>query len=132
MNRTIKFRGKHIDTGEWLYGDLVHSADMQRIGILVNDANSYDECEVLTETVGQFIGKKDKNGKEIYDGDIVEVNNRCEKNRFCIIVRWWPKAMAFCAFDLNKKEGVPMSWFSDVLNNPEVIGNIHDNPELLK
>ena len=57
--RTIKFRGKSILTDEWLYGDLVHSADNKRFGILVNDKDSYDEYEVAPETVGQFTGLYD-------------------------------------------------------------------------
>ena len=42
--RTIKFRGKSIDSNEWLYGDLVRSSDMERCAILVNDRELYDEC----------------------------------------------------------------------------------------
>ena len=58
--RTIKFRAKSILNDEWLYGDLVHSADNKRFAILVNDKDSYDECEVAPETVGQFTELKDK------------------------------------------------------------------------
>ncbi|WP_297071270.1 YopX family protein [uncultured Duncaniella sp.] len=71
MNRPFKFRGKDIHTGEWLYGDLVHSSDGRRTAILVNDRDSYDECEVQPRSVGQFTGHKDCNGHEIYEDDIV-------------------------------------------------------------
>ena len=62
--RTIKFRGKSIDGKEWLYGDLVSSADKKRFAILVNNKESYDECEVAPETVGQFSGLYDYNKKK--------------------------------------------------------------------
>lgn len=123
----IKFRGKCLDNWEWVYGYL---ADENYI----NDINSIDlsSIEVDSETIGQFTGKKDKNGKGIYDGDVVEVNDKYGANRFRVIVKWHQQSMAFVAFKLSGKKRVPMSWFIDVLNNPEVIGNEFDNPELLK
>ena len=121
--RTIKFRGKSILTDEWLYGDLVHSADNKRFGILVNDKDSYDECEVALETVGQFIGLYDCDGKEIYEGDILDFNG------LTVEVRFVRGVFAFLANgDLD--EELCGDCRTDLF--AKVIGNIHDNPELLK
>ena len=121
--RIIKFRGKSILTDEWLYGDLVHSADNKRFGILVNDKDSYDECEVAPETVGQFIGLYDCDGKEIYEGDILDFNG------LTVEVRFVRGVFAFLANgDLD--EELCGDCRTDLF--AKVIGNIHDNPELLK
>ena len=121
--RTIKFRGKSILYDEWLYGDLVHSADNKRFGILVNDKYSYDECEVVPETVGQFTGLYDCDGKEIFEGDILDFDEFTAEVRF---------VRGVFAFLVN-------GYFDDELYRDyrtdlfaKVIGNVHDNPELLK
>ena len=131
--RTINFRGKTLygEEEEWLYGDLVRSYDMKRCAILVNDKSSYEECEVNPCTVGQFTGLYDKNGKEIYEGDILrwDVNNRLYGVTF-----------EFGLFYASVKEcdevmlgGFPLHRLT-VSEDGEcvIVGNIHDNPELLK
>ena len=122
--RKIKFRGKDIETGKWIYGDLI-----QRIGYMPsiiyayehNGKICYGECAVKRETVGQFTGLLDKNGKEIYEGDILQ---EIGSGKTVLVVYEAPQ---FCYAD--------NSFGYKFLNLPEnytVIGNIHDNPELLK
>ena len=128
--RTIKFRGKDIETGEWIYGDLVRSADMERCAILVNDRLSYDECEVIPNSIGQFTGLYDKNGNEIYESDILRVSDFT--NVVCEF-RHGAFGYIYC------NEFHPFAGNTNYTFNPknadenfEVVGNIHDNPELLK
>lgn len=137
MEHTIKFRGKEIDSNKWLYGDL-----FQRSGcypeILFSyfdekGKTQYAEIAVKEKTIGQFIGKKDKNNTEIFDGDIITVNGEFPK-----LVKFIPERAAFCIAnicDLKDQDQweiwmqSPISWWEKLVI--EVIGNKFDNPELL-
>ena len=121
--RAIKFRGKSILTDEWFYGDLVHSADKKRTAILVNDKDSYDECEVVPETVGQFTSLYDCDGKEIFEGDILDFNGLTVEVRF---VRG--------AFALLVNGNLDDELYGDCRTDlfAKVIGNVYENPDILK
>lgn len=126
--RTIKFRGKKVTNGVWVYGCLVYSNEIDAAIYYQNGNGSVkvmDWVYVNSETVGQFTNLYDKNKKEIYEGDILKVQGTQER----IEVRFVRGVFAFL-------------WNGDLddeapINTPtqewaEVIGNIHDNPEVLK
>ena len=121
--RTIKFRGKSILTDECFFGDLVHSADKKRTAILVNDKDSYDECEVVPETVGQFTSLYDCDGKEIFEGDILDFNG------IKVEVRFVRGVFAFLV-NGNLDEELCGDCRTDLF--AKVIGNVYENPDILK
>ena len=131
MNRTIKFRGKSVLNDEWIYGDLVHRINSPKTisPVQINGIG------VKEDTVCEFTGLLDKNGKEIYEGDIISVNGKYPK-----LVKYIDDYACFCLAnitDLNKKwispwQQVFPSWWNDFKRAIRVIGNIYDNPDLIK
>ena len=121
--RAIKFRGKSILTDEWFYGDLVHSADKKRTAILVNDKDSYDECEVVPETIGQFTSLYDCEGKEIFEGDILDFNGLTVEVRFV-------RGVFALLVNGNLDDELGGDCRTDLF--AKVIGNVYENPDILK
>lgn len=132
MNRTIKFRGKRLDNGEWVYGDLEYNRakNIARIHTYDEDGEYLIQHSVDPATIGQFTGLLDKNGKEIYEGDILMLGSSdagiCE-------VKWNESQLAFCIrFYYERNLGTrPLGAWARDGKNIAILGNIHDNPELL-
>lgn len=124
--REILFRGKRLDNGEWLQGDLRHWPSGS-VGIHCEITNN--TIKVYTETVGQYTGLTDKNGRKIFEGDIIH-----GLFLFCMPIE---AVVTFQdgAFGLEWQRGDArqFSAFTSICNvTYEIVGNIYDNPELLK
>ncbi len=124
MPREIKFRGKRRDGKGWLYGNYITYDEDSNLHVFINPPGCYtdnDDHLVFPDTVGQFTGLQDKNGKDIYEGDIYCFENPDAINEVCYCI-----GGGFAGFDLS-----PAYTDNNRLTNIEVIGNIHDNPEML-
>lgn len=129
--RTIKFRGKRNHSGEWHYGHYTQGSffypatEDETVRHLIHADMLYDVDE---NTVGQFTGLYDKDGKEIYEGDIIlEKSKRSRKDGDLYEI-----VFEDCQWFGKNKDGAATSL--SLLNDfsvIKIIGNIHDNPELL-
>ena len=137
--REILFRGKRIDNGEWVEGNIFIPDKLTNreppTEILVGTNVVRISYEVDPETVGQYTGLTDKNGKKIFEGDIVDASNEwwyaagpAGHDSPVILVEWSNDLCGFEPFaNYDCDCGVYIS-----AKNCEVIGNIHENPELLE
>ena len=140
--RTIKFRGKRLYDGEWVYGcPLVVDADKRKVAMIVTLHEAYPDtlAKVTTSvdfnSLGQFTGLKDRHDKEIYEGDII----LSTRNGFGGVVKWHKRGYFYICEDIFEDDpgynGDYAKLGSMLENHPcfEVVGNISDNtPERLK
>ena len=129
------FRGKEKDSGKWIYGDLRHISDGHGGYILciVDNTNGRNNdvtgVEVLPETVGQYTGLTDKNGKRIFEGDIVHCVSKLDSADMVIIFECGQFRMILA--EKYHEYQTNVGYYDINCFAKEVIGNIHDNPELL-
>lgn len=122
--REIKFRGKRVDNGEWVYGDLIHRYSNWIYIAPIPSTIEITPIEIDPETVGQYTGLKDKNEKEIYEGDIIS---------------YFGGGIGLVYYD-EGKAAFYIEWFKQgkytdmecIIKYAEVIGNRWENPELLE
>jgi uncharacterized phage protein (TIGR01671 family) len=140
MDREILFRGKRVDNGEWVYGYVVSVLERSRATIFVPKSATESEWATLPyavdpDTIGQYTGLTDKNGKKIFEGDVVRVNDDYDtygqmagEIREVYFVagcyRLKPK------YDSNIARG-DRGYLVEDSDDFEVIGNMTDNPELM-
>ena len=136
--RTIKFRGKDVFTDAWRYGDLVHNQKVTTTGL--EPRVMVGGYEVDPETVGQYTGLKDKNGKEIYEGDVLRSDEYPysygdkERDNYYAVVYYCEEGACFGIVMVKNPNssvaGISDGILDDVerekMKSFEVIGNIHE------
>lgn len=132
--REILFRGKRIDTGEWVYGYVaIHTIigdETELKTVIVQKPDKiyqYDSWIVDPETIGQYAGLDDKNGKKIFGGDVLR------DDEYFVIVEFVDGGFSV---DYGTMDG-KWAGYGDLyayleVYNGGIIGNVHDNPELMK
>ena len=148
--REILFRGKRIDNGEWVYGNLIINKRLIETAYKISSQEGIDSGKsyifsVDPKSIGQFTGLTDKNGKKIFEGDIVSIYTPCNEKHNIGVIRFVYYASGIPAI-FKTNLGFYIEWASeDNINRidfafwiqvyqdeTEVIGNIHDNPKLLE
>ena len=135
--REIKFRGKEIDTGKWVYGfyleqDICNMGSkntkrdllIKDAGVIVQNSKCNSGTVIDKKTIGQYTGLKDKNGKEIYEGDIVQAVFEDEEEAEIKGIVIYAEAGAYYMVIVNNGD----EWDLGYLDKIEKIGNIYDNP----
>lgn len=132
--REVKFKGERLDNGEWIFGDLIenqgrffiyHATNETTIEDSDNGRISIVAVEVDPSTVGQYTGMKDKNGKEIYERYILRIYYDDGDSSLTDV-----RDFGEIDYYTDDSDYTILAWFDP--EKCEVIGNIHDNPELLK
>lgn len=129
--REILFRGKDVISGEWVYGDLAqekHTDNSIKCAI-VQTLSTY---EVTPSTVGQYTGLVDKNGKRIFEGDILKVYYYGKSKIFGVVK--FDESRFFIDDDFMRDDIKAKAPMTEMFSRYEfeVVGNIYDNPDLLK
>ena len=122
--REILFRGLDI-RGIWHEGLLAHVGNAWYIS---NSAGIATAFEVIPASIGQFTGLYDKNGKRIFEGDICQIKDISYIDDTPFVVEWNNEYSGWFWRDIASADALT----PDIANMAKAIGNIHDNPELLK
>lgn len=123
--RTVKYRGIGLDTGKWVYGYSCFDSTKENAAIINKHGNNeMQHNAVIPETVGEFTGLTDDNDKEIYEGDIIQFMSISVDKP--VVVEWNDD---ICQFQFS--DGQPINSGDTYGVYKAVIGNIHENPELL-
>lgn len=147
MNREILFRGKAKANGVWVYGYFVEGIDYfnDPISIIypINSrfdhrcvSDNYEGTTVDSKTIGQWTGRLDRNGKKVFEGDILKIYYPWEEewDEVAGYIKWNDECANYLIYESLDNDTVIYNDFSCYMDpkNYEVIGNIYDNPKLLR
>ena len=140
MKREIIFRGKCVSdskyAGQWVEGGYVppyeDSETKEALIVMFYGGNTTSTCHVIPETVGQYTGLTDKNGKRIFEGDILKVYYYGKSKIFGVVK--FDESRFFIDDDFMRDDIKAKAPMTEMFSRYEfeVVGNVHDNPELLK
>lgn len=133
MNREILFKAKRIDTGEWVEGYIIRNTHKTFIGYLCGGAD-IDIVEIDPSTLCQCTGLTDKNGKKIYENDIVKAIYKPKDGDLTVdnfIIKWDKCNCKYVGYYAQRENVYNPLLFGSQCSF-EVIGSIFDNPELLE
>ena len=122
MDREILFRGKDI-YGKWLYGDLINLTN--ELKQICNHTQLEHAHSVDIKTIGQYTGLTDKNGKKIFEGDIV----KDEQSGYEYVIKWFSEYACFALANKNGHIEYDVDEFEMLVNDLIVVGNIHDSSD---
>lgn len=141
--REIKFRGKRRDNQQWIYGLPRHNS-AEQIGYICgwmgdNGGETYQEHEVVPESVGQFTGLLDKNKKEIYEGDILRIhspeNDDGMGENYEYVTVEFKNGGFVVEYDFGEFDMTTIGWAIDMWEanstTCEIIGNVYENIDIL-
>ena len=131
MMREILFRGKPKAKNEWITGNLLFYPDVNRAYMSLGVFKGGGFLEVQKDTIGQYTGLTDKNGKKIFEGDIIKAQDDIFGSPFCNGITG-KVVYEETAFFIEPKNVMETQWLFNECAVYEIIGNIHDNPELLE
>jgi len=123
--KIVRLDGTPVDSN-WVYGGIFPNNKGGDFAIIYQQHPKIEKYTVYADTVGQYTGLTDKNGKKIFDGDIIQSLETKET----AVVQWFPEHSAFMVWCKSSNEVGFL--YECTKSNIEVIGNIHDNPELLE
>lgn len=121
----VRLDGSPIDSN-WVYGGIFPNNKGGDFAIIYQQYPKIEKYTVYADTVGQYTGLLDKNGKKIFEGDIIQSLETKET----AVVQWFPEHSAFMVWCKSSNEVGFL--YECTKSNIEVIGNIYDNPELLE